>query len=95
MTVSADNNTVTVNTTDSKGKEITLTIPVTEVTALTDALLSARKDAYEAARTERNTAREAAKAARTAAKAARTEATAARKAERLAKLEARIAALKA
>lgn len=89
MTVSADNSVVKVTTAD--GTEIV--IPVAEVTALTDALLSARKQAYGNLRAERTAAAAAKKAAADTKKAERVAAKVKADAARLAALKAKVAEL--
>jgi hypothetical protein len=93
MTVKTNNDLVTVTYTNERGKTAELTVKVTEVTQLTDALLAARKEAYENVRTEKAAERAARKAEREAKKAERDEKSAVRKADQIAKLEARLAKL--
>jgi hypothetical protein len=95
MTVKTVNSEVTVTYKTARGKDATLTIPVTQVTELTDALLAARKEAYAHQRAEKTAARAEAQAQRAAKKQARTAKATARKAERVAKLKAQLAELEA
>jgi len=95
MTVTTNNDQVTVSYTGANGKPASLTIPVAEVTPLLVDLLAARKAAYESVRQAKAAERDAKKAEREAKKAEKTEKTAARKADRIAKLEKALADLKA
>ncbi len=99
MTATINNTTATATT---EGELITLTVngqnlklKADEVTAVTDALLAARKEAYEAARTAKQAAKDAAAKERAEKKAARAKAQAEKRAARKAKLEAELAKLSA
>jgi len=95
MTVKTNSDQVTVEFKGANGKPQTLTIAVTEVTQLTDALLAARKEAYENVRAERTAAKAAAKKEREVKRAERTAKAQNKKDERIAKLEKQLAELKA
>jgi hypothetical protein len=91
--MSTDVNNSKITVTLKSGKKFQ--IEVTDVTELTDALLAARKESYEALRVERQAAAAAKKAERTAKKAERTAKAEAKKAERITALQAKLAALQA